>query len=104
MKVGELLLPNEQFISYINEVIMISVLYSEPTILRPFSLLLCDEWRSNKYQFYSHDFLDKGLLVTRKLLSQGFLVGKLKSSLRRFYSCHRNQYGPLLIHDLSLGL
>ena len=30
------------------------------------------------------DFLDRGLLVTRKLLNQGFLLVKLKSSLRKF--------------------
>jgi hypothetical protein len=30
-------------------------------------------------------FLDRGLLVTRKLLNQGFLLVKLKSSLRKFY-------------------
>jgi hypothetical protein len=32
-----------------------------------------------------HDFLDKGLLLTRKLLNQGNLLVKLKSSLRKFY-------------------
>jgi hypothetical protein len=32
-------------------------------------------------------FLDIGLLLTRKLLNQGFLVVKSKSSLRKFY-CH----------------
>jgi hypothetical protein len=31
------------------------------------------------------DFLDRGLLLTRKLLNQGFLLVKLKSSLRKFY-------------------
>ena len=30
------------------------------------------------------DFLDRGLLLTRKLLNQGFLLVKLKSSLRHF--------------------
>ena len=33
------------------------------------------------------DFLDWVLLLTRKLLNQGFLVVKSKSSLRKFY-CH----------------
>ena len=32
------------------------------------------------------DFLDRGLLLTRKLLNQGFLLVKLRSSLRKFYS------------------
>jgi hypothetical protein len=31
------------------------------------------------------DFLDRGLLLTRKLLSQGFLLVNLKSSLRKCY-------------------
>ena len=33
----------------------------------------------------NHYFLDRGLLLTRKLLNQSFLVVKLKSSLRKFY-------------------
>ena len=32
-----------------------------------------------------HDFLDKGLLLTRKLLNQEFQMVKLKSSLCKFY-------------------
>ena len=30
------------------------------------------------------DFLDRGLLLTRKLLNQGFLLVKFKSSLQKF--------------------
>ena len=36
------------------------------------------------------DFLDRGLLLTRKLLNQGFLLIKLKSSLRKFYGRHHD--------------
>ena len=36
------------------------------------------------------DFLERGLLLTRKLLNQGFLLVKLKSSLREFYGRHHN--------------
>ena len=36
------------------------------------------------------DFLDRGLLLTRKLLNQGFHLVKLKSSLRRFYGRHHD--------------
>ena len=42
------------------------------------------------------EFLDRVLLQTRKLLNQWFLVIKLKSSLRKFYSRHLdfvNRYG-----------
>ena len=37
---------------------------------------------------YYHDFLDRGLLLTRKLLNQEFKTGKLKSSLREFKGRH----------------
>ena len=43
-----------------------------------------------------HDFLDRELLQTTKLLNQGFLVVKLKSSLRKGYGRHHdlvNRYG-----------
>ena len=68
------------------------------------------------------DFLDKGLLLTRKLLNQGFLLDKKTSSLRKFYGLHHDLVnrsgisvsqmttdmfhlsqalpGPVLIHDL----
>ena len=36
------------------------------------------------------DFLDRGLLLTRKLLNQGFLLVKLKSLLRKFYGPHHD--------------
>ena len=44
-------------------------------------------WYSRACGSY-HDFLDRGLLLTRKLLDQWFLLGKLKSSLRKFYGRH----------------
>jgi hypothetical protein len=36
------------------------------------------------------DFLDRGLLLTRKLLKQGFLLVMLKSSLGKFYGRHHD--------------
>ena len=36
------------------------------------------------------DFLDRELLLTRKLLNQGFLLVTLKSSLRKFYGRHHD--------------
>jgi hypothetical protein len=36
------------------------------------------------------DFLDRGLLLTRKLLNQGFLLVMSKSSLRKFYGRHHD--------------
>ena len=36
------------------------------------------------------DFLDRGLLLKRKLLNQGFLLIKLKSSLRKCYGRHHD--------------
>jgi hypothetical protein len=41
-------------------------------------------------------FIDRGLLLTRKLLNQEFLLVKLKSSLRKCYGLHHdlvNRYG-----------
>ena len=37
-----------------------------------------------------HDFLYRGLLLTRMPLNQGFLLVKLKSSLRKFYGRHND--------------
>jgi hypothetical protein len=37
-----------------------------------------------------HDFPDRGLQLKRKLLNQGFLFVKLKSSLRKFYGRHQD--------------
>jgi hypothetical protein len=36
------------------------------------------------------NFLDRGLLLIRKLLNQGFLLVKLKSPLRKFYGRHHD--------------
>ena len=36
------------------------------------------------------DFLDRGLLLTGKLLNQGLLANKLKSSIRTFHSRHHD--------------
>ena len=36
------------------------------------------------------EFLDRRLLLTRKLLNQGFLLVKLKSSLRKLYCRHHD--------------
>ena len=77
---------------------------------------------SRAYVSYQ-DFLDRGLLLTRKLLNQGFLSVKLTSSLRKSYGRHHDlvdRYGisvsqmtmdmlhlsqtlpsPFLIHDIT---
>ena len=50
---------------------------------------------SRAYDSYQ-DFLDRGLLLTRKLLNQGFLLVKLKASLLKFYGRHHilaDRYG-----------
>ena len=39
--------------------------------------------------FYQ-DFLDGGLLLTRKLLNQGFFLVKFKASLRKYYGRHHD--------------
>ena len=74
----------------------------------------------------SQHFLDRELLLIRKMLNQGFLLVKLKSSLRKFYGRHYDLVGryeifvsqmttdmfhlsqtlpgPFLIRDLSQGV
>jgi hypothetical protein len=43
-------------------------------------------WACGSYQY----FIDRGLLLTRKLLNQGFFLVKLKSSLRKCYGRHHD--------------
>ena len=43
------------------------------------------------------DFRDKELLLTRKLLNQGLLLVKLKSSLRQYYA-HGYEYVPFVVN------
>jgi hypothetical protein len=46
------------------------------------------------------DFFDRGFLLTRKLLNQGFFLAKLQSSLRKFYGRHHdlvNRYGIFVL-------
>jgi hypothetical protein len=44
---------------------------------------------SRAYVQYS-DFLDRAQLLTQKLLKQGYVAPRLKSSLRKLYSRHHN--------------
>ena len=49
-----------------------------------------------------YDFLDRGMLLTRKLLNQGFLLVKFKTSLRKCYGPHHNlvdRYGIYVTND-----
>ena len=48
---------------------------------------------SRAYGSYQ-DFLDRWLLLTRKLLNQGFLLVKFKSSPRKVYGCHHDLTNP----------
>jgi hypothetical protein len=48
------------------------------------------------------DFLDRGLLLIMKLLNQGFLLVKLKSTLRKIYGRHHDlvdRYGISVTND-----
>jgi hypothetical protein len=56
---------------------------------------------SNKV-FHKLWFLDKGLLLTIKLLNQGFLLVRLKSSLYIFHDCYHalvDRYGICVTND-----
>jgi hypothetical protein len=50
------------------------------------SQLIRYSWACGSYQ----DCLDRGLLLSGKLLNQWFLLVKLKSSLRKFYGRHHD--------------
>ena len=43
------------------------------------------------------DFLDRGLLLTRMLLNQGFLLVKLKSSLRKLHVRHHDRLWDICV-------
>ena len=47
---------------------------------------------------YYGDFCDRWLLLTRKLLKQGFLVVRLTLSLHKFYCRHRYLVTDYLCH------
>ena len=88
---------------------------------RPNQSYTCVITRYSRACGFYQDFIDRGLLLTRKLLNHGFLLAKLKPSLRKFY-CHHHYLvdrygiymspmipdmfhlsyaliGPFLIHD-----
>ena len=44
-----------------------------------------------------HDFLDRGFLITRKLLDQGLLADKLKSLLWKYILIKRYEIYPFLV-------
>ena len=47
----------------------------------------------------NHDFLDRGLLLTKQLLNQDFLLVRLKSSLRTCYGrYHDHGYATLVVN------
>ena len=51
------------------------------------------------------DFLDRVLMLRRKLLNQGFLLVRLKSQMTTdMFHLSQTLPGPFLIHDLSPGL
>ena len=55
-----------------------------------YGVYICQVIRYSRTCASYQDFLDRGLLLTRKLLNQGFLLVKLKSSLRKFYGHHHD--------------
>jgi hypothetical protein len=67
----------------------------ECTGVKPFiASILSDVERQRKIAVANdgsyQNFLERGLLLTSKLLNQGFLFVKLKSSLRLFYGSHHD--------------
>ena len=56
--------------------------------------------RNPRANGYYPDFLDRGLLLSRKLLNQGVLLGKLKSSFPKFCGRHHDL---TMRYDISLS-
>ena len=82
--------------AYIQMMTSIFPLWPFHLYVTPFQQHLHKNYRA--YGSY-HDFLAKGLELSRKLLNQGFLVINLKSSFRMFYSLNHNlvkHYGKAL--------
>ena len=73
--------------------------FNSPIMNLPFTYVYVATFQQHQhveYIYFSIDFFDRWLLLTRKLLKQGFLLVKLKSSLRNFYGRHHdmvNHYG-----------
>jgi hypothetical protein len=55
-------------------------------------------WYSRACGSYQ-DFRDRELVLTRKLLNQGFLLVKLRSSLRNFYGHHHDLIDGCVTND-----
>jgi hypothetical protein len=50
------------------------------------------------------DFFDRGLLLTKKLLKQGFLVVKWKSSIGKIYSRHHDKIVDIQLNVLKANI
>jgi hypothetical protein len=75
------------------------------TFSRPaFEMCISHLIRNSRSSASDHDFLDRDLMLTRELLNQGFLVAKLKSSLRKFYDLHHDlvyRYGTFMLKAVN---
>jgi hypothetical protein len=64
---------------------------NDPDLVQPaYGVYISHLIRYSRDHGDDHDFLDKLLLLTRTIPNQGFLVDKLKSSLRMFYVATMN--------------
>ena len=77
------------------EIISIFLLWTLHSYVSTFQQHLHMEYNSQLIRYSRacgsyQDFLDRGLLLRRKLLNQWFLLVKLKSSLRTFYGRHHD--------------
>jgi hypothetical protein len=69
--------------------ILVKVRNSKKYVLKIVSIIAC-AISLIKLNYSYQNFLYRGLLLTRKLLNQGFLLVKLKWSLRKFYDRHHD--------------
>ena len=68
----------------------IPFIYSNIPAAHAYGVYLSQLTRYSRACGYYQDFIDRGLLLTRKLLNQGFLLVKLMSSLQMLYDHHHD--------------
>jgi hypothetical protein len=67
--------------------------YSRAALMGLFQIMYIYSIHENAIYGSDYNFIDRWLLLTRKLLNQGFWVVKLNSSLQRFYRHHHHNIG-----------
>ena len=85
-------------------IVIFSFLSSNIPAAPAYGVYISQMIRYSRACIYHHDFLDTGLLLTRKLLNQEFRMVKLKSSLRKLYGRNHelvDRYGITVLQMIA---